>query len=213
MATRRSRDPKDYPSETVRRLKSSIKPTIFLLILAAGYWAIRARQGVAPDATTQPGVGERLAVLDLAPLTGNAPPVPPNDILGHVTLLNFWGTWCPPCRRELPYLAQLRRRFDGQKDFRLLAVSYPALGQDYDIPSLREETAQLLDRLKLDLPTYCDVDSATISALGARVPLAGFPTSVLVDRQGVIRAVWSGYRTGMEIEMERLIGQVLTEER
>jgi thiol-disulfide isomerase/thioredoxin len=155
------------------------------------------------------GVGKRVAFLELRPLTGDPPPISLRDLENHVTLLNLWGTWCPPCRSEVPHMAELRKRFADQEAFRLVAVSCPAGGQPEDVQSLQEETARLLKSLKLDMPTYYDPDNATQEALGSAIALDGFPTTVLFDNHGVIRAVWVGYRPGLETEMERYIGSLL----
>ena len=157
------------------------------------------------------GVGQKLAFLELEPLTGDPPRLSLSDLQNHVVLLNLWGTWCPPCREELPHMAELRQRFAGQPTFRLLAVSYPPSGQLDDVQSLRENTEELLRRLDLDLPTYNDPGSATLSAVDQIIGFDGYPTSVLLDRHGAIRAVWAGYRPGVETEMERLIDEILSE--
>ena len=106
-----------------------------------------------------------MTFLELEPLTGNPPRLSLSDLQNHVVLLNFWGTWCRPCRDELPHMAELRKRFAGQEAFRLVAISYPPLGQGDDLESLREETAALLKRLNLDLPTYYDPDDMTRAAV------------------------------------------------
>ena len=157
------------------------------------------------------GVGQTLAFLDLTPLTGNVASLSTSDLQNHVTLLNFWGTWCPPCREELPHMAGLRQRFAGQEAFRLAAISYPPGGQDGDAESLREETETLLKRLNLDLPTYSDPGDRTRAAVDQVVGFEGFPTTLLLDRHGVIRAVWVGYRPGVETEMERYVDKALSE--
>ena len=103
---------------------------------------------IVPGAKLHAGVGKPLTYLKLSPLTGHPPPLALKDLIGRVTLLNFWGTWCPPCREELPHMAELRRRFAGEEAFQLLAVSFPPIGPPDDVQSLREETAALLERLK-----------------------------------------------------------------
>jgi thiol-disulfide isomerase/thioredoxin len=142
-------------------------------------------------------------------LTGNVALLSTSDLQNHVTLLNFWGTWCPPCREELPHMAELRRRFAGQEAFRLVAISYPPGGQGDDLESLREETTALLKRLDLDLPTYCDPGSKTLAAAGQVVDVQYFPTTLLLDRHGVIRAIWVGYEPGTEKQMEENIEKAL----
>ncbi|MEN6450625.1 MAG: TlpA disulfide reductase family protein [Thermoguttaceae bacterium] len=163
-----------------------------------------------PKATERPGVGRRLADLSLLPLTGDSSEVSLRDIKGKVVLLNFWGTWCPPCRKELPHMAELRKRFEAQTAFQLLAVSCPGDGDD-DVQSLRENTEALLKRLAIELPTYRDPNSITLSAVDAAIGFQAYPTTLLLDRSGVIRAIWVGYRPGVETEMEQEIGKLLDE--
>ncbi len=71
----------------------------------------------------QPGVGKPLPRLELVGLTGGAEPVTLADLRGKVTLVNFWGTWCPPCRDELPHIAAIYHKYRDRDDVRVLAVS------------------------------------------------------------------------------------------
>jgi cytochrome c biogenesis protein CcmG, thiol:disulfide interchange protein DsbE len=203
------------PVAVKSRVVGAILTAAVLMAVAVAYWTVVAwlfPQPNLPKPEIHSGVGQPLRYLELRPLTGNPPPVSLPDLENRVTLLNFWGTWCPPCRNELPHIAELRQRYAGQKTFRLLAVSCPAGGQPDDVQSLQDDTAALLKRLGLDLPTYYDPDGGTQYALGSVIDLEAFPTSVLLDRRGVIRAVWVGYRPGVETEMERHIGTLLDEE-
>jgi thiol-disulfide isomerase/thioredoxin len=204
------------PATTIKhRLVRTVFAAAMVVAVAAAYWAAivwLAPPVNLPKPEIHAGVSQTLSFLELRPLTGDGRPVSLADIRDHVTLLNFWGTWCPPCRNELPHIAALRQRFAGRETFRVLAVSCPPGGQADDVQSLQEETAALLKRLDLDLPTYYDPDDATQSALGKLVDLQGYPTTVLLDRRGTIRAVWVGYRPGVETEMERYISTSLDEE-
>jgi thiol-disulfide isomerase/thioredoxin len=183
-----------------------------------GFWLLLTRaifplllDRIVPNPEQHRGVGEPLNFLELEPLTGGSDRVALRDLKDHVVLLSFWGVWCRPCRNELPRMAELRKRFAGRKEFRLISISYPPIGQDDDLQSLREETDSCLKRLNVALPTYHDPQDALRIAMGQRIEFRGFPTSVLLDRRGVIRAVWVGYRPGMETEMERYIDRVLGE--
>ncbi len=203
------------PGTMKGRIVRAALAVAIVVLVAAGYWAAVTWLMPPPNLPkpeTHGGVGQMLPFLELQPLTGDVSAVSLADIRDHVTLLNFWGTWCPPCRSELPHIAELRQRFAGRAAFRLLAVSCPPGGQADDVQSLEEGTAALLKRLGLDLPTYSDPDDATQSALGQLIDLQGYPTTVLLDRLGVIRAVWVGYRPGVETEMERYISMLLDED-
>jgi len=187
---------------------------VLIAILWGGYWLFQqfvTPEPVGPGPEQHAGVGSRLEYLELQPLTGDASVISLPDLLGRVTMVNFWGTWCPPCRDELPHLAELRKRYAGHKAFRLLPISYPPNGQSGDLQSLREETTSLLKRLNLDLPTYWDPNEETVIMLDRLIGFGGFPTTILLDRHRAIRAVWVGYRPGVETEMERHIGMLLEE--
>ncbi len=207
------------PKRSEKIIKFTIRALLFVVIIAGllgGYWLLTAPQRNLPNPTEQQGVGKRLADLSLLPLTGDSRPVSLQNLKNKVVLLNFWGTWCPPCRVELPHVAELRKRYAAQEEqgaFRLLAVSCPAGGQADDVQSLRENTEALLKELHVDLPTYYDPDSITLSAVDAAIGFEVYPTTLLLDGKGAIRAVWLGYRAGVETEMERYIGMVLEEEK
>ena len=107
-------------------------------------------------------------------------------------------------------MAALREHFADQQAFRLVAISYPGPdGEDRE--SLRKSTEAILKQLKLDLPTYDDPNGVTQSAVDRVAGFTGFPTTLLLDRHSIIRAVWVGYRSGVESEMERNVEKILAE--
>lgn len=189
-------------------------PLFLLLVIAAAliYW-FYVRPGIAPSPEMRKGVGQPLTFVDLQPLTGDARSVATADLKNHVTLLNFWGTWCSYCRDELPPVADLAKRFAGHQAFQLLAVSCPAGGVPDDVKSLEEETAELLKKLGLSIPTYHDPNEATRRAVDKLIDFQGFPTTLLLDRAGVIRAIWVGYHPGLETEIEAHVGKLLSEKK
>lgn len=100
------------------------------------------------------------------------------DLRGQVVLLNFWASWCEPCRSELPSLELLDERH-GRDGLRVIAVNY------------RETDATLrryLAQWPLSLPIVRDADGAAARAWGVRV----FPTSVIVGRDGRAAFVVTG---------------------
>lgn len=126
------------------------------------------------------------------------------DVLGATTVLNFWATWCGPCRLELPELQKLSKEFGG-KGLLVLAI-------DVDLPPAPEEaTAQMLAALKprveafvrgngITLPIFV-MDGATSGAFG----IDRIPFTVLVDRSGHVLQIYAGYSPeGMRDLRERV---------
>jgi thiol-disulfide isomerase/thioredoxin len=149
--------------------------------------------------------------LRLQPLTGDARPVSLADLRGRVVLLNFWGAWCQPCRIELPHIAELYKRRQSETDFILLAVSYGWSVEDQNIDALRRNTNALLTKMHITMPTYSDPGDVTRNAVGRAVGFEGYPTTLVLDRQGVIRGHWLGYEPGQEREMASLVDKLLKE--
>lgn len=155
-----------------------------------------------------PAVGHSLSLLELDPLTGGGDALTLSDISGKVVLLNFWGTWCPPCRQEIPHIDALHREYGQRDDFLLLAVSCSGQQRE-DLDSLRKETSSFLEQRGLTLPTYADTNSATREAYDSIGGFRGYPTTVLIDREGVVRMVWTGYYPGVEEQMAEGIRTLL----
>lgn len=155
-------------------------------------------------------VGRALPRLELVGLTGGDDRITLADLAGKVALVNFWGVWCPPCRQELPHIAELHHRYADRGDVVVLAVSCPR-GLDEGIETLRKETERHLQANRLDLPTYADPNQVTRLAFDELERFAGYPTTILLDRQGIIRAVWVGYRPGVERDMRQRIDSLAAE--
>lgn len=157
------------------------------------------------------GIGKHLAQVDLLSLSGNGEVVVGNDLNGKVVLMTFWGTWCPPCRAEMPEIAALGQRFDNERDFRLLAVSC-GQGVKENFAQLQTDTAAYLTETGLTLPCYTDPNNVTRMAVDEAIGFSGYPTTLLLDRKGAIQGVWTGYRPGAVADMERMIDRLLKEE-
>lgn len=94
------------------------------------------------------------------------------DFNGKVVLVNFWATWCAPCRKEMPSLSRLQTAMGGD-DFEVVTISLDRKG----VAQIRP----FFDQLKLtNLPMYVDQDSNSLRDLGMR----GLPVTILMDRQG-----------------------------
>ena len=97
---------------------------------------------------------------------------------GHVVVLNFWATWCPPCVEEMPSLVEMQRRFKA-KGVTVLAVSV-----DVDESAYR----QFVKDHNVDLLTVRDPDQKSSALYGT----FKFPETYIVDRNGVIRRKFIG---------------------
>jgi thiol-disulfide isomerase/thioredoxin len=167
-------------------------------------------ESLQPPQDGNPAIGRKLPALKLTPLVGNFNPVSLADVDGNVVLLNFWGTWCPPCRREFPHIVAIEQAYGRRAGFQLLAVSCGS-GRE-DLARLRSETMSFLDQQGVTLPIYADPGAVTRGAAQQIGAFRGYPTTILLDGTGTVRGVWVGYRTGVEWEMRSLIDQLLDEQ-
>ncbi len=178
---------------------------VFWLAVLAGFVIFVLVRLIGPWNTA---AGKPVTFLQLQSLGGENKPLDAGDLHGKVTLLNFWGTWCPPCRKELPHIVEIHEAFAADESFQLLAVS---CGEN-DLDALQATTLAYLASQKLNMPTYADVDEATRRSLSS---LLGdgfvYPTTLLLDRNAVIRRVWRGYAPGSELEMQTEIRRLLDE--
>lgn len=198
---------------TERRRVSPIRlasPT-FLPRIAAGVvmltWLAGCQGGGHAD-RLHPAVGLPVPPLQLVSLTDSQRPPPP--LSGHVTLLNFWGTWCGPCRHELPGLARLAARLAAEPRFQLVAVSCGFESHD-DLLTLAEATRSFLAAQRLDLEAWGDPSGDTRALFARQFGFAAFPTSYLIGPDGRVRAVWQGYRPSDETAIAQAVVGALKE--
>lgn len=152
-------------------------------------------------------MGRTLGRLPVAPIGRAAAPV---ELTGHVTLLNFWATWCPPCRRELPGLARIARRLGDEPRFQLVAVNVGSNAAD-DPATLAAETGEFLATRGIDLEAWAFDDPVGRAMLSTTLGLDGIPATFLVGPDARIRRAWVGFRSGDEAEMAREIVALLKE--
>jgi thiol-disulfide isomerase/thioredoxin len=96
-----------------------------------------------------------------------------SSLKGSVVLVNFWATWCPPCKEEIPSMIKLNKAMAG-KAFRMLAISIEEGGK---------EAIDSYFKGSRDLPTYLDTDAKVSQLYGT----TGVPETFIVDKQGIIR--------------------------
>lgn len=116
---------------------------------------------------------------------------------GQVVMINFWATWCGPCRSEMPHLSKLYDKYRAS-GFTLLAVN---------IDEDPRKAAGLAKQLGMRFPVLLDADKK-VSRL---YDLSTMPSTVLVDRDGRVRYVHRGYRDGYEDTYDKQIRELLRE--
>ena len=139
---------------------------------------------------------KRKAVFEfsLPDLRGN--PVSLKDFRGKVVFVNFWASWCVPCREEMPSMERLYQKYRA-KGLLMLAVNYR---------ESRKEAQAFVDELKLTFPTL--LDDGTVSTLYG---VFGLPATYLIDRQGRGAVRVMGARDWMSEESRAVIERLLKE--
>jgi len=101
------------------------------------------------------------------------------DLRGQVVVINFWATWCPPCRREMPSMQRMWNKIKGQ-GVTVLAID---VGEDADT------IFEFLGSYPVNFPLLMDQDGSVVK----RYPVTGLPTTYIVSPQGMVthRAVGS----------------------
>lgn len=114
--------------------------------------------------------GTAAAPFDLKTLDGRS--VQLADLKGKVVLVNFWATWCGPCKEEMPAFERLRQRLDPER-FALVTIT---------TDMQRDGIKHFLANLNVQLPVLFDEDQDVSRAYLVRA----LPTTVLIDRQGTV---------------------------
>lgn len=128
---------------------------------------------------------EDLVALDLA------------QYKGKVVYLDFWASWCAPCRRSFPWLDALERKH-GAEGFVVIAVN---------VDTERALAAGFLEQVPVGFKVAYDPKGE----LAARWQLLGMPSSFLIDRSGKVRSTHQGFRKGDEALREAEIVKLLAE--
>ena len=184
-------------------MRGRIRAGLLALLVAAGVGCDRGstESDVIPSAEAPPIVGRSVLTFgsaapdfELWNLEGQA--VSLSDYHGGVVLINFWATWCGPCRVEMPAMESLYREFD-RKDFQILAVSTDAQGAAVTRP--------FKESLGITFPILHDSDFRVGITYGART----LPMTFLVDRRGIIMHRIFGARDWHSPEARQLIRTLL----
>jgi thiol-disulfide isomerase/thioredoxin len=119
------------------------------------------------------------------------------DLRGQVVLINFWATWCGPCRKEMPLLEQISKKYQPL-GFRMVAINV-------------EEDGQLFDVFLREVPVTFPILLDPANGVSKLYKVSAMPSTVIVDRKGKIRYVHQGYKPGDESKYQDVIRSLIRE--
>jgi thiol-disulfide isomerase/thioredoxin len=188
-----------------------LRITAAALLMALGIWAgtrIHSNRGMAPrppdaahvpagmasapnpsdlaaeaagddDSVPQPKIPDRLPQFSLADLSGKATSIRSFD--GKSLIINFWATWCAPCRSEIPLLERLHAEWTGRN------VIVVGIAVDH-----RDQVLEFAKRFKIGYPLLIGEQDALDAAAAFGVETTVFPFTVFTDRRGEVVALFIG---------------------
>ncbi|HZJ57356.1 MAG TPA: redoxin domain-containing protein [Clostridia bacterium] len=129
--------------------------------------------------------------FELEDLDGNT--IKLSDYKGQLVFLNFWGTWCPPCRKEMPHFESIHKQF-GDKGTKILAVSSTQVelqgGNDSD--RAKNQVQSFIDDGGFTFPIPLDSGNEVFEEYNKIFPVIGIPITYMIDKEGIIRYVLPG---------------------
>lgn len=153
-----------------------------LLIAVAAFASTGLSGKPAPDFALKNSAGENVRLTDLR---------------GEVVMINFWATWCGPCRQEMPLLDEMHARYNR--------VGFTLLGVNIDDDQRRAE--EMIESLGVTFPVVFD----STKAVSEQYDVSAMPVTILLDREGVVRYVHYGYKPGYEDKYIVQIRELLRE--
>ena len=162
-------------------LAATLRRATSLAVLAAG----TAVAAIAPSSTAP----------DFTLHTMNGPNMRLQEQRGKVVMINFWATWCGPCRQEMPHLDRLYDKYKSS-GFVLMGIN---------VDDDTRNAAAVAAKLGVRFPVLLDTDKQ-VSRL---YDLSTMPSTVLVDRDGKVRYVHRGYLSGYEDTYDKQVRELL----
>ncbi len=120
-----------------------------------------------------------------------------SEMTGNVVLINFWASWCGPCREEMPLLNALHKKYEPL-GFTVLGVNV-----EEDVNAAKG----FLKNFPVDFPVLLD-NTNQVSKL---YEVIAMPTSVVVDRDGNMRYLHQGYKSGDEAKYQQMVKKLVRE--
>jgi peroxiredoxin len=138
--------------------------------------------GAAPDFTLKSSSGENLRL---------------SEFRGEVVMINFWASWCGPCRQEMPLLEELYSQYKP--------MGFTILGVNVEEDSTQAK--QMLQDAPVNFPVLFDNQSAVSKLYN----VVAMPSTVIVDRDGNVRYLHQGYKPGFEEAYQQQVRALIRE--
>ncbi len=156
--------------------------TLMLALTLSLPLAAKQLSGPAPDFTLKSNSGTNLRLADQR---------------GEVVMINFWASWCGPCRQEMPKLDELHQRYK-RAGFKVFGIN---------VETDTAEAESLLEKIPVNFPILYDTESV-VSQL---YEVDAMPTTVIIDRDGRLRYLHRGYKPGYEDTYRQQIKALIRE--
>jgi peroxiredoxin len=156
---------------------------VMTTLVASLAWAAQTLSGPAPGFSLQSRDGQQVSLASLK---------------GKVVMVNFWATWCVPCRQEMPHLQALYDRYNSL-GFELLAVNVEK--------NNAEGARKWLEETPVTFPVLFDPNNEVTKLYKVQT----MPSTVLVARDGTMRFIHHGYKPGYESDYQTQVRALLRE--
>jgi peroxiredoxin len=179
----RDKNTKQNQVQTTTRFRMLIRTMLALILVFAALpvGAVDLRQP-APDFTLKSLQGLNMRL---------------DEMKGQVVLINFWASWCGPCRQEMPILDRLHTRYEDA-GFAVLGVN---------VEGEIEPAQKIVDKTNVTFPVLID-EGQNVSEM---YDLQAMPSTVVIDRDGVIRYIHRGYKPGDEAKYTDVVKKLIRE--